>query len=75
MTLVPHTVQLSNATFARLQGLAEPLVDTIESVIVGLLDRDQGRSSVKPSGNGDIEGTEDADQLPQMTCPGSSDQS
>jgi hypothetical protein len=66
---MPHTVQLTDATFARLQRLATvPLVDTVESVIVGLLDRDQGRAVVKPNGHGmptPVEDIEDADQLPQ----------
>jgi hypothetical protein len=39
----PVTVKLSEETFARLQNLAVPLVDTIESVIKDLLDK-QGPS-------------------------------
>lgn len=64
-----HSVQLSDATFARLQQCAVPLVDTIESVIVSLLDyRDQGRTVGKAGSNGTAiraEDIEDADQLPQ----------
>jgi hypothetical protein len=65
---VPHAVQLTDATFGRLQQLAVPLVDTIESVIAGLLDRDQGHAAVKSNGSGTpapVEDIEDADQLPQ----------
>lgn len=66
---MPHTVQLTDATFGRLQRLAVPLVDTIESVIVGLLDyRDQGHTVVKLNGSNTpipVEDIEDADQLPQ----------
>jgi hypothetical protein len=66
---MPHSVQLSDPTFARLQQLAVPLVDTIESVIVSLLDyRDRGLADVKTDGNGApvlADDIEDADQLPQ----------
>lgn len=66
---MPHSVQLSDATFVRLQQRAVPLVDTIESVIVSLLDyRDQVRTVGKANGNDTpirAEDIEDADQLPQ----------
>jgi hypothetical protein len=63
---MPHNVQLTDATFGRLQQLAVPLVDTLESVVVRLADYwDDGhatnQSDVPPAGND----PEDADQLPQ----------
>lgn len=65
---MPHDVHLSDPIFGRLQRLAVPLVDSIESVIVKLADYwDQGHADPKPNGNDtptppeDIDGT---DQLP-----------
>ncbi len=66
---MPHSVHLSDATFARLQHIAVPLVDTIESVIVGLLDkRDQSLAVVKTNGSDKpilAEDNQGEDLLPQ----------
>ena len=40
-------IQLSERTFQRLQGLAEPLVDTVEDVILRLLGNPGGNGGVK----------------------------
>jgi hypothetical protein len=47
---MPHQVALSDATFARLQRLATPLVDNIESVIARLADyyEEEGASASRP---------------------------
>jgi hypothetical protein len=65
---MPHHVQLTDATFGRLQRLAVPLVDTLESVVVKLADywddgHAAGKSDVRSPPTADE--PEDADQLPQ----------
>jgi hypothetical protein len=54
-------VELSDSTFQRLQksDLAEPLVDTIETVIIKLLDAQEKKSSVH---NGTLNSTQTAPQ-------------
>ena len=56
---MPHNVQLTDATFGRLQRLAVPLVDTLESVIVRLADFWDGGHNHADS----------ADTQPQMEQP------
>lgn len=48
---MPHTVTLSDPTFAMLQALARPFVDTPESVIAGLADEELKRRAATPSRN------------------------
>jgi len=65
---MPHNVQLTDSTFSRLQRLAVPLVDTIETVIVKLADYwDEGHTAAHKTdvGVGSEIGIEDEDQLPQ----------
>jgi hypothetical protein len=65
---MPNNIQLTDTTFSRLQRLAVPLVDTLESVIVKLADYwDGGHASTNRSEDALPEPDElmDADQLPQ----------
>ncbi|HYB91249.1 MAG TPA: hypothetical protein VEC38_09400 [Candidatus Binataceae bacterium] len=49
---MPHNIELSDATFERLKKLAEPLVDTTETVIVKLLDTQEAGGSTRANGVG-----------------------
>lgn len=68
---MPHNVKLTDATFSRLQRLAVPLVDTLETVIVKLADYwDRGHAAAKPDApihhlEDESDEPEDADQLPR----------
>ena len=65
---MPRSVQLSDATFGRLQRLAVPLVDTLESVVVRLADYwDDGHLTGQPGVRipPTPDAPEEADQLPQ----------
>lgn len=46
---MPHTVTLSDSTFAKLQGLARPFIDTPESVIITLADEELKRRKMELS--------------------------
>ena len=46
-----HTITISDETFSKLQALAQPLVDTIESVIITLADAELERMAVPLNGN------------------------
>lgn len=60
---MPHNLELTDPTFSRLQRLAVPLVDTIETVIVRLADYwDNGHGKPVPPTGDELE---EADQLPQ----------
>lgn len=41
-------IEVSDATFERLQRLAVPLVDTVESVIIRLIDDAEGKQNMQP---------------------------
>lgn len=51
---MPRTVNitLSDDTFTEAQSLAEPLVDTLDSLIAKLIHEEVGRRKVLPNGNG-----------------------
>ena len=58
---MPHTITLTDASFAMLQALAKPFVDTPESVIASLateeISRRAGTSSAKPTLSGTSDST------------------
>lgn len=63
------SVELSHATFARLQTHAVPLVDTIESVINRMIDAYEQKGSERPSGGDDGQGGQKVRAFDPYTPP------
>jgi len=53
------SITLSDAAFEKLKTLAEPLVDTAESVITSLIDAEVDRRGISANGNGKVWSTKD----------------
>jgi Mrr N-terminal domain len=63
--VMSHAVQLSESTFSRLQRLAIPLVDTIESVIEKLIDYRENEHSDQPQ-EPDTHGSTESEEFYQL---------
>jgi hypothetical protein len=57
------TVNLSDATFAKAQRLAEPLVDTFETLFTKLIEEGFERKRALPNGNGQVAAVKEENHL------------